>query len=88
MATDVKDGKVKVVMTALDESDEFYNNLAVDVSVVTSKLQEFEVNMKQVAPGRYVAEFPADQAGSYFLSISTGQLPDTDEPGPIIFLLV
>ena len=27
----------------------------------------------QEAPGRYVAEFPADKAGSYLMAINTGQ---------------
>src|SRR5262249_29596486 len=31
------------------------------------------VQFRQEAPGRYVAEFPADKAGAYLMAINTGQ---------------
>jgi len=35
-------------------------------------LKGFDVKMTQTAPGRYVGEFPADQAGSYFVTVVPG----------------
>jgi hypothetical protein len=36
-------------------------------------LGTIEIGFRQEAPGRYVAEFPADKAGSYLLAVNTGQ---------------
>lgn len=72
VATDVKDGKVRVVVTALDKEDQFQNFLNMASTVVDPELNDFELQIRQVAPGRYVGEFAADQAGSYFVTISPG----------------
>lgn len=72
VATEVKDGKVRVVVTALSVQDEFLNFLNLTAVAVDPDLKDFEVPIQQVAPGRYVGEFPADKAGSYFLTISPG----------------
>jgi hypothetical protein len=37
------------------------------------ELENIELNFRQEAPGRYVGEFTADQAGSYLLAVNTGQ---------------
>jgi hypothetical protein len=73
VATDVKDGMVKVVVTALDKNDEFLNFLNMSAAGTGPELDTLDVQFRQEAPGRYVAEFPADQAGSYLLAINTGQ---------------
>jgi hypothetical protein len=36
-------------------------------------MSTIDMQFRQEAPGRYVAEFPADKAGSYLLAINTGQ---------------
>lgn len=72
VASDVKDGKVRVVVTALDKDDEFLNFLSMTGAAVSPDLDSFEVKIDQTAPGRYVGEFPVDQAGSYFVTISPG----------------
>jgi hypothetical protein len=36
-------------------------------------LDTVQMSFRQEAPGRYVAEFPADKSGSYLLAINTGQ---------------
>lgn len=72
VASEVKDGKVRVVVTALDKDDEFLNFLNLQSAAVDPDLKSFEVKIEQTAPGRYVGEFPADKAGSYFLTISPG----------------
>lgn len=70
VATDVKDGKVRVVVTALDKDDEFLNFLNMAGAAITPELTSKEFKIEQVAPGRYVGEFDAEQAGSYFLTVS------------------
>src|SRR5262245_5215887 len=73
IASDVKDGKVRVVVTALDKNDEFLNFLNMTGAGSGPELSTLEMQFRQEAPGRYVAEFPADKAGSYLLAINTGQ---------------
>ncbi len=69
VATNMKDGRVQVIVTALDENDEFLNFLNLSGTAIGPDLETFEVPIRQTAPGRYVGEFPADQQGSYFLNI-------------------
>lgn len=72
VATEVKDGKVKVVVTALKDNDEFLNFLNMSGVGADPELKNVQLNMQQEAPGRYVGEFDADKAGSYLLAINTG----------------
>jgi hypothetical protein len=69
VATDVRDGKVRVVITALDANDEFRNSLAMTGAAIGPDLQPFDFQIRQLAPGRYVGEFDASKAGSYHLTI-------------------
>lgn len=73
IATDVKDGKVRVVVTALDENDEFLNFLELTGAGIGPDLDTVQVPIRQEAPGRYVGEFPAEKTGSYLLAVSTGK---------------
>jgi len=72
LSTDVEDGKVKVVVTALDKDDEFLNFLNLGGSVIGPDMKPVELEMKQTAPGRYVGEFPATAKGSSFIMLSPG----------------
>jgi hypothetical protein len=49
------------------------NFLKMSSAVVDPDLNDFEMRVRQVAPGRYVGEFDADKAGSYLVTISPGQ---------------
>jgi uncharacterized membrane protein/Mg-chelatase subunit ChlD len=73
VATDVKDGQVRVVVTALDKNDDFLNFLNMSGAGTGPEMSSVDVQFRQDAPGRYVAEFPADKAGSYLLAVNTGQ---------------
>ncbi len=79
IATQAKDGKVQVVVTALDQDDRFKNFLDMSARCVTPDLKSLPVSMRQVAPGRYVGEFDASTSGSYVLSVlpGPGQAPLT-----------
>jgi hypothetical protein len=80
VASDVKDGKVRVVVTALDKNDEFLNFLQMTGAGSGPELDNIDIQFRQEAPGRYVAEFPADKAGSYLMAINTGQ----DNAAPLL----
>lgn len=72
VVTDVRDGKVSVIITALDKDDEFLNFLNMSSSALDPELAAKDVKIQQVAPGRYVGEFDAPKDGNYFITISPG----------------
>jgi uncharacterized membrane protein len=72
VATESVDGKVKVVVTALDKDDELLNFLNISASVVGPDMATQSMALQQIAPGRYVGEFAGDQSGSYFLTLVPG----------------
>ena len=70
--THVRDGKVKVVITALDKQDEFLNFLNMAGYAIDPNLGSFGFDIEQTAPGRYLGEFEVPQDGSYFITINPG----------------
>jgi uncharacterized membrane protein len=72
VSTDIEDGRVKVVVTALDRNDEFLNFLDMRATVVGPDLKPIPLDMRQTAPGRYEGSFDSPQAGSYFVMIQPG----------------
>ncbi len=72
VASEVKDGKVRVVVTATDEKDEYLNFLKLSGTAVDPEMESKDFQLRQIASGRYVGEFDADKSGSYFLSILPG----------------
>jgi hypothetical protein len=72
VATESENGQVRVVVTALDKDDELLNFLNMSASVVGPDMKTQNVTIRQTAPGRYVGEFPGEQAGSYFLTLLPG----------------
>ncbi|MCR4412521.1 MAG: VWA domain-containing protein, partial [Thermoguttaceae bacterium] len=72
VATDLKDGQVHLIITALDQNDEFLNFLDFAGTVVGPDLQPIDLKIEQTAPGRYVATFPAGRAGSYLILATPG----------------
>ena len=79
--TNIKDGKVRVVVTALNKEDEFLNFLSMSGAAVGPDLKPFDINMRQTAPGRYVGEFAAGDAGSYYVSVNPGDKYGTIRSG-------
>ncbi|MHB8952507.1 MAG: VWA domain-containing protein [Pirellulaceae bacterium] len=77
VAADGREGKVHVVITALDANDEFRNSLNITGAAVGPDLQPFDFQIRQVAPGRYVGEFDASKTGSYHLTMvpAPGEAP-------------
>lgn len=72
VASEVKDGKVEVVITALDKEDDFLNFLQMGASVVGPDMKALDLKIRQTAPGRYVGDFDAKNSGSYFVMVSPG----------------
>ncbi|MFM8253274.1 MAG: VWA domain-containing protein [Planctomycetota bacterium] len=72
VATEQRDGKVRVVVTALNQNDEFLNFLSMSAAGLDPDLKSVDLKVQQVAPGRYVSEFEASKAGSYFVTINPG----------------
>ena len=72
IATNIKDGRIQIVVTALNADDNFVNFLDMNAIAVGPDLKPISVAMKQQASGRYVGELTPDQAGSYMLSIVPG----------------
>jgi Mg-chelatase subunit ChlD/uncharacterized membrane protein len=75
--SDLADGQVRMVVTALDKDDEFLNFLNMTATAVGPDMQPVPMKIEQTAPGRYVGTFPARDAGSYFVMVSpsAGQAP-------------
>ncbi len=73
VATEYEEGRVKVVVTALDQSNEFLNFLELSSRVSSpSAGKPPELKLQQTAPGRYEGSFAASESGSYFVAISPG----------------
>lgn len=72
IATQYKDGKVKVVVNALDKQDQFLNFLEMSANGVGPDLSPFDIKMRQTAPGHYVGEFDATSSGNYLFSVIPG----------------
>jgi Mg-chelatase subunit ChlD len=73
VTTEVEDGTIRAVVTALDEQREFVNFLSMTGQVMTPELKSRPMPIRQTAPGRYVGELDAEKPGNYFLTIDTGQ---------------
>ena len=67
------EGKMRVVVTALDDKNEFLNFLTMTGTAVGPDLKKpLDLEIEQTAPGRYVGTFPVHEAGSYFVTINPG----------------
>ncbi len=67
------EGKMRVVVTALDDKNEFLNFLTMTGTAVGPDLKKpLDLEIEQTAPGRYIGTFPVPEAGSYFVTINPG----------------
>jgi uncharacterized membrane protein/Mg-chelatase subunit ChlD len=72
VATNVGNGRVEVVVNALTQEDQFLNFLDMQAVALGPDLKPIPLVMRQVAPGRYVGSFEADNAGSYLINAIPG----------------
>jgi hypothetical protein len=73
VATDAEDGKVRVMINAWDKDDEYLDFLNMTGTVVGPDNKPRDISVSQVAPGRYVGEFDAEDAGSYMVLVNPGR---------------
>jgi len=72
--TDISNGRGTVIIDALDDAGNFENFLDFDGNVVVQSADRVEgkpLSVRQVAPGRYEATFPATEVGTYMVSLTT-----------------
>ena len=79
VATEVEDEQIRVVVTALNEKDEFYNFLSLSSIAVGPDMKPMPLELQQTAPGRYVGTLPAKGTGSHLLNINT-TVPSAEDP--------
>jgi uncharacterized membrane protein len=73
IATEAKDGKARIVVTALNDQEEFLNFLNVNGRGISTDGKDVELTFTQVGPGRYVAEHDIEGAGNLLYSIFPGE---------------
>jgi hypothetical protein len=72
LSTEHRDGKIRLVVTALDRADEHLNYLSLSAVAVRPDGTVEEHTLEQTAPGRYLTSIEAGEPGNYFLSVSGG----------------
>ena len=72
VSTEVRDGKGRVVINALDQNDEFLNFLSMNGRVLGPDIEPIAIDIRQTAPGRYIGEFDASKTGVYITNILPG----------------
>jgi uncharacterized membrane protein len=65
-----EEGRIKVVVDALDKNNQFLNFLRIQGNVVDPDLKSRPIELVQTAPGRYEATIEnADASGNYFVNL-------------------
>ena len=65
-----EEGRIKVVVDALDKNNQFLNFLRIQGNVVNPDLKSAPIELVQTAPGRYEATIEnADASGNYFVNL-------------------
>jgi hypothetical protein len=72
VATDVQGSKTRVVISALDNDEEFLNYQAMSGTVLGPDMQPITLDIEQTGPGRYVGEFDSSKPGSYMVMVTPG----------------
>lgn len=62
----------RVIVDARGEDGDFLNGVDMQMSLVNPELDNEQVTLQQVAPGRYEASFMPDEEGSYILRLAGG----------------
>ncbi|MDA7901774.1 hypothetical protein N9B48_01990, partial [bacterium] len=77
VASELKDGVARIVVTALDENEELINFLnlsgtGIKNSANSTETEAVNLEFNQVGPGRYVAEHPVEGTGNLLYTIFPG----------------
>lgn len=73
IGTETKDGKARIVVTALNDQEDFLNFLSITGRGLSTDGSDVELNFNQVGPGRYVAEHDITSTGNLLYSIFPGE---------------
>lgn len=68
--TTQKDGVATVTLDAVQNDGRFLNEAPAELTVIEPHGDEKKLPLTQTAPGRYVADFPADKPGAYHVHIT------------------
>jgi hypothetical protein len=85
--TTQKDGVATVTLDAVQTDGRFLNEAPTELTVIEPQGDEKKLPLVQTAPGRYVAEFPADKPGAYHVHITQqikGQNPTQQSRGLVV----
>ena len=63
VAATVRDGRTQVVVNAIDADEQFLNDQTMTATAIRPDLEDVEIPIEQIAPGRYVGEFPSKTRG-------------------------
>ncbi|AMV31558.1 von Willebrand factor type A domain protein [Pirellula sp. SH-Sr6A] len=69
LATQVRDGKIEVVVHGIDREGRFTNFLDMQGTAVGPDLRVKSFDLKQQAPGRYTGSIDVSDAGAYVLNV-------------------
>ncbi|MCA9258922.1 MAG: VWA domain-containing protein [Planctomycetales bacterium] len=72
VSTNLRDGKTEIVVTAIDDDEQFVNSQTITASAVAPDMTHIPVRIQQTAPGRYVGQFDSEMAGSYLIVVNPG----------------
>ncbi len=66
---DLSEDRGRLIIDAVSPEGNFLNDLDFDGVLVTPDQEEVEMDVKQIGPGRYEAEFDAPESGTHYLSL-------------------
>ncbi len=64
--------QARVIVDARSDDGSFLNGMTLDMSLVNPELENAQVELQQVAPGRYEASFMPGEEGAYILRLAGG----------------
>lgn len=81
-------GNMQLTVDAFDSAGNSLNNLTVEGRLLSPELQQTDVSLTQIAPGRYQTEFSPQEAGAYLLRLlarnADGQLVSSATRGFVV----
>ncbi|MGH2536266.1 MAG: glutamine amidotransferase, partial [Candidatus Promineifilaceae bacterium] len=66
----LEEGQAQLTVDARDPQGEALNNLALEANVVPPQGETLNLDLRQVAPGRYQASFAPEQEGAFLLRVA------------------
>ena len=71
----------------LDADNQFVNHLSLNINMISPSQASQTLALKQIAPGRYAANFPAEEIGAYYFSLFGAQADDANRPDAFGFAI-